>query len=305
VLWVAWFTLFTVGYKKYYGTQLSRLNEIFMGTTHYDVLFVGSSRTHTSIHPAIVDSITNRSSFNAGVEGGNLLEFLLTFKGYLVHHPPPRLLVLTIDVNSFNLDRKFFNYSEYYNVLENSIVDSFLSANGYSTFVPKHFPPYRLINFDEITKRNVFRGFRGAQELEKDQVSYKGFLSNHYGCVDSAATYPVQTVKINDDAVKYFTEIIDECRTRNIEVMLTYAPEYRFKLQRSFSNPNLTFILIDSLSKKYSVPFYRDDSLPLCNIECFFSNYGHLNRPGAIAYSAILGKRIRDMNVLKELTVIK
>ena len=300
LLWVAWFKLFTVGYGTYYGHNLARLNEIFLGRTNYDVLFVGSSRTHTSIDPRIVDSITNKRSFNAGVEGGNILEFLMTFKGYLVHHPAPKLLVLTIDVTSFNLKRKFFNYSEYYNVLQNSVVDSILSANGVPTFVAKYFPPYRLIQLDDITKRNAFRGFRGQQELEKDQITYKGFLSNHYNCVDSAVKYPIEKVEINNKAVAYFAEIMGECRKRHINVMLTYAPEYRFRLQRSFSNPSLTFILIDSLSKKYSVPFYRDDRLSLCDVGCFFANYGHLNTSGALEYSAILGARIRDMNIFRD-----
>jgi len=297
LLWVGWYVVFSEGYEKYYGNKLSRLREIFMGSARYDVLFLGSSRTHRSIHPAIIDSITGRSSFNAGVEGGNLLEFLLTFQGYLIHHPPPNLLVLTIDVSSFNLDKKFVDYSEYYNVLDNRVVDSTLRANGLFTFIPKHFPPYRLINFDEITKRNAFRGLRGVQELEKDQVAYKGFLSNRYRCVDSTEAFPIQTVKIAKDALSYFTEIINECRARNIKVMLTYAPEYKFKLQSSFQNPHLAFSLLDSLCRKYSLLLYRDDSLPLCNVECLFFNYGHLNKQGAIVYSAIVAKRIRDMNI--------
>jgi hypothetical protein len=173
-----------IGYQNYYVHRESRLKEIFVSDTRYDIVFIGSSRTHTSINPEIVDSITGCSSYNAGVEGGNLLEFLMTFKGYLVHHPSPKLLVLTIDANSFSLQRKFFNYLQYFTVLENRVVDSTLSSNGVNTFIPKYLPVMRLVKYDEMTRSQVINGLRGAKELQKNQFDYKGYLSNTDNCTD-------------------------------------------------------------------------------------------------------------------------
>src|SRR5437868_1512175 len=85
------------GQKKYHVHKYKRVHEIFQGTENYEVLFIGSSRTHTTIYPKIVDSITEARSYNAGVEGGNLYEFELSLKGFLYGHQSPKLVVLTLD----------------------------------------------------------------------------------------------------------------------------------------------------------------------------------------------------------------
>ena len=108
------------GLNKFYIHKEERLNEIFKNDTNHDILFIGSSRTHTTINPKIVDSICNSNSYNAGVEGGNLLEFKMTWDAYLENHPAPRVLVLTLDINSFDLSRKFFNYTQYFSYLNNT-----------------------------------------------------------------------------------------------------------------------------------------------------------------------------------------
>ena len=96
-------------YKKH---TTSRLTEIFCNKTNYDVLFLGSSRTHLIINPAIIDSICKVNSYNAGMEGANLYEFDMVLKAYLENHPSPQWLVLTIDLHSFTTLRKRFISSD-------------------------------------------------------------------------------------------------------------------------------------------------------------------------------------------------
>ena len=294
-----WYKMFLVGYNKYYTHRQKRLKEIFEAKNYYDILFIGSSRTHTSINPKIVDSFTGFSSYNAGVEGGNLLEFLMTFKGYLQNHPPPKLLVLTLDANSFSLDRKFFNYLQYFSVINNKIVDSTLATNGINTFIPKYLPVAKLTEYDEMTRSQVINGLRGKNEIEKGEFEYKGYLSNTNKCVDTTKEYPLESINISREALNDLIEFIKVCEEKNIQIIITYAPEYKFRLQRSFENFDQAISLVDSVSRKKLIPFYRDDNLNICNNPCFFANYGHLNTPGAIEYSKILGERIKNLNLIK------
>ena len=71
------------GLRIYSNHSTERLTEILADTTNFQMIFIGSSRTHTSINPRIIDSILDINSYNAGVEGGNLFEFNMIFNAYV------------------------------------------------------------------------------------------------------------------------------------------------------------------------------------------------------------------------------
>src|SRR5687767_14372588 len=88
--------LVSKGHKQYFRHSVAQVEEIYNDKDFYDIVYIGSSRTHTTINPAIVDSITGLRSYNAAVEGGNLYEFKMNFDGYLQSHPQPKMVVLTL-----------------------------------------------------------------------------------------------------------------------------------------------------------------------------------------------------------------
>ena len=294
---ISFYFIIQAGERKYHVHKNKRIKEIFSDSATYDILFIGSSRTHTTIYPRIIDSITGLSSYNAGVEGGNLFEFKLTLDGFLVNHLPPRVLVLTLDGLSFDCTRKMFFPISYFDELENPVVaKSFKEQPGYSLFILKRLPFLRLIYYDDYVKNLALRGWEGQNELTQfGAFENKGFLSNGYGCVDTAkeSNYKKMPLVFSEEGEQYLRSIIDTCNKRQIHLIFTYAPEYRYKLQRSFSNfPDF----LERVNRiKGNIPFYRDDHLPLCDNPCYFANLGHVNVPGAFEYSRILGNRIVNL----------
>jgi hypothetical protein len=89
--------------------------------------------------------------------------------------------------------------------------------------------------------------------------------------------------------------MIDTCKKRSIRLILTYAPEYKHRDQESFINFGDITDSINKMAVNNNLLFYREDSLPLCSDPCMFANYGHTNTAGAIAYSKILGQRIKEL----------
>ena len=83
VICQASFLLYKRGIDRYNYYEKNKLDELLNKQTDYDVLFVGSSKTHFDINPAIVDSVCKLSSYNAGMEGGNLFEFNMIVQAYL------------------------------------------------------------------------------------------------------------------------------------------------------------------------------------------------------------------------------
>lgn len=280
--------------KKFRTHTTERLTEILYNDTDYDILFIGSSRTHTSINPKIVDSVVNCSSYNAGVEGGNLLEFKMTFDAYLINHPPPKYLVLTLDLYSFNLQRPFFNYTNYLDFLDNKIIDSTLCVNDHNTTLFKILPFAKIAEYDDFSKGNALKALINKEnEIKAGEFQYKGYLSNSIiGIIENNIQLPQKVnYAISKTSLKYLKDIITTCKSNNIFLFFTYAPEYKFKLQNNITNKSQIFNEIKNISNVNKILFFRDDSLSICNDSTLFANVGHLNTLGATKYSKVLADR--------------
>jgi hypothetical protein len=282
------------GLKKYNVHTNERLSELFNNKTAYDIIFIGSSRTHTGINPAIIDSICKLNSYNFGVEGGNLLEFYYTFKGYLQNHPSPHCLVLTLDLWSFNLQRKFFNHTLYFNYTGNPVVKEMLNENGYNIIPFKLMPFLLLTEQDDYTKGQAFKGYCGMKDLSKQEWSYKGFKTNSNNVITKNSDVGIKphVEEIDTSALNYLNSIITICKQRNIKLVFTYAPEFNFEVQRSRLNTQLILKTINTIAVNNHISYLRGDSLEICKDPNLFANISHLNKPGANLYSAILAKEL-------------
>ena len=142
----------------------------------------------------------------------------------------------------------------------------------------------------------------GHNELsDAGSFENKGFLSNGTKClsIGTDSLYTYQPAVISKEGEDCLDSIISTCRKKNIKLMFTYAPEYKYNLQKYCTNFPVFISFISTVSKKYTIPFYREDSLAMCQEPCYFANYGHVNLPGAVAYSKILGQRLKNLPIDK------
>jgi hypothetical protein len=283
------------GARKFNVHSYQKMEEIFENDTYYHIVFIGSSRTHTSIVPSVIDSITGYSTFNAGMDGAGFAEFKMIFEGYLLKHPAPKKIVLTLDVDSFDDIYKFFNYNLYLRFIKNKVVDTTLTGNGYGTFYYKLFPFLRPMEMNDFEKRNAIAGFSGENEFFGEAFDNKGYISNGDKCIYTLdAVYDYEKYQINEKAVSMLNSIVQKCKEKQIELIFTYAPEYNYRLQKYALNFNEVISTIDSIAAENHLTFFRDDRLDMCREKCFFANYGHLNIAGANEYSVLLGRRLKD-----------
>lgn len=284
------------GLEKYNIHKTERLTELFLHQSKYDLLFVGSSKTHTGINPKIIDSICKLNSYNAGVEGGNLFEFNMTVEAYLEVHPPPNYLVLTIDLNSFDIRRKFFNYSQYFPYVENKIIDKALNENSHHTGFLKIFPFLILTDYDDYTKRNAIKGLKGETEIPRGDFAYKGYLSNSENTIlEISAPGKLKKYEISTEGIQYLDQIIKSCKMHGTKLVFTYAPEFNHSLQNQILNSKEILTVIKNKADQNNIPYLRDDNLDICADPKLFANPGHLNKQGAVVYSAFLANEINDV----------
>jgi hypothetical protein len=287
--------LMSSGLQRFQAYRTPHLQELFVSKTQHDMLFLGSSRVVGGIHPGVIDSLTGLNTYNGGIDGGNILEFAIALKGYLAVHPPPKLVVLNLDYISFDLRRKFFNYVQYYNVLQNRVVDSSLRANGHPVFFAKHLPLFRLTAYDDFTRSNCFKGWRGITEISAGEYQYKGFLSNTDFFIEADSTVVLDTLQryVSPGSLDLLNDMVQTCRQHKIPLVLLHSPIYKQMLFRSIRVYPQILALSDSTARHNQLAYWRHDTLPLCSNPAFFANVGHLNKTGARAYSVVLAAQLK------------
>jgi hypothetical protein len=285
------------GLKKYSLHTNERLSELFNNKTDYDIIFIGSSRTHTGINPEIIDSICKVKSYNFGIEGGNLFEFYYAYKAYFENHPAPQALVLTLDLYSFNLKRKFFNHTIYLNYTSNAVVKQMLDENGHNTTAFKLMPFLLLTEQDDYAKGNALKGYKGLTDIPGGESANHGFMTNTENIInennpekDSSYTEQIDTLALN-----YLNKIIAISKEKKVKLIFTYAPEFNFELQRPCINAKTIFGTINNFATINHIPYLRGDSLEICKDPRLFANIRHLNKPGANLYSTILAKELNPI----------
>jgi hypothetical protein len=290
------FLLSRCGLKVYNKHNHERLNEILQNHTRYDLIFLGSSIAHGDMDPRIIDSICNISSYNAGVEGGNLVEFKMIFDAYLVNHPPPEYLILTLDLSCFNLDRKFFNHLDYYPYLSNKVVDHVLCNNSHHTALLKIFPFLELTEYDEEMRSRCVKGLLGKTDYIPGQIEYKGFrtcpMKFHYDHSDIKTFFMEE--KISEGSLKLFQGIKDTCKARKIKLVIIFPPQYK-KEEEVAINSRKILKTICTHANDNKIHFLEDENLSFCADSNLFSDFRHLNRDGAEVYSEIVGKELSGL----------
>lgn len=291
------FVLMQHGERKYSLHKSSRLNELLQNSTRYDLIFIGSSIVHSNIDPRIVDSICNISSYNAGVEGGNLVEFKMILDAYLVNHPPPEFLMLTLDLASFNLDRKIFNHLDYYPYLSNKVVDNVLSSNGHQTALLKIFPFIELTEYDEEMRSRCVKGLMGKNEIMPGQIEYKGFLTLNlkFNSDNPKVKKYFVEQKVSEGSLNLFHAIRDTCKSRKIDLIINFPPALKKDGRENIFDSGEIYKLICSLAGDNKINFLDHNKLNINADSSLFSDLTHLNREGAELYSVILSKELSGL----------
>lgn len=284
------------GDGRFHVHTAGRMSQVFDSKTNYDVLFVGSSRTHTTIYPAIIDSITGLSTYNAGVDGSNVFEFCLIIKGYLLNHPPPKMIFLSIDATSLKIDKKLEYPMQYFNYTGNAEIEQTLQNNSrYNVYLLKNFPFLNSIYYNDYVKTMALKGLAGETELNyAGRFENKGFWSLGDSCFKETSILPYRQTSFSPtmEDLQYLHAIIDLCKKEKIQLIFTYAPEYKKKYQQFVTNFDEFIAMMNSFSKVNNLSFFQDDSIDMCSDRCNFSDVLHVNLKGAITYSTIIGERI-------------
>jgi hypothetical protein len=284
------YVLFRRGYNKYNSFEQTRLSEIMNGKDTHDILFIGSSRTYYHINPRVIDTVLNANSFNAGIDGANLLETNLILNCYLASHPAPKYIVADLSTPAFDIrDASIFNPNIYYPFLNNKIV--FNTLKPYKrVHLLRYLPFLQITECDDFLRQGAVAGLLG--EKKPLDPNYKGYLESGRDSIPLPfkVTYLTTDYAVNNKGTDLLLQMINTCRKNNIRLIITYSPVYDKKDEKL--NPKF-FPTLETICDTTGTPFLNYRNIPLTQNHRLFRDELHLNKFGADIYSKLVAADLK------------
>lgn len=284
--------------RKYFHVIGNNEFVLLEDTTTYDMLLLGSSRMKNNVNPQIVDSITSLNTYNAGCSGANAVEVNTILQSYLLQHKPPRYIVVALDLFSLESDKHLQYYPTYITCNDSPPIEKALRDEGVPTMLYKLMPFFKVVELNDYYKGVVVKAFMGKTDIEKGDFFYKGFVSNTDQILGGDNMGPQVAFGITDKGIEAVGDIVNTCKEHNINLIFTYAPEYKRLNIKSSLNADRIFEVYDSIAVANNIPFYHDELLDINTERQLFANNGHLNRNGAVVYSVIFSKELMANRII-------
>jgi hypothetical protein len=259
---------------------------IYSKQLNCDIIFSGNSRSTAHFNPEIFDSILGVKSYNIGLDGNSFESQIIRLRVYLNNNPYPKLIILNSD--PFELQPTLLSNAQSYKpymadtTVRNQLRRIKITPWYYFNTITRYYGDYN----------SAFMAIKELSGLwaQKDP-HIKGFLPETHIFnqkeLEILKESKAEEVYVNAYSTKLLYNFIQDCKQKNIEILLVQTPIY-IERQNKMSNLNEFTKKITEYSKMLSLNFYDFTRDSLCYSTQYFNNTTHLNAKG----STILCKKI-------------
>lgn len=261
------------------GHLYSRLKEA-KTVNNVDILFLGSSHAIRGFNTRELYEV-GYNCFNLGSKAATPLQVLTLLNRYL-DQLNPKIVVYEVFPPTFELD----GVEASLHLLANDVIDkhSFELA-----FKQNHLKTYNTLFYGTIKELlNQNNNFKEDSIKGKDQYFKGGYVERE----DFWSPKPFKThqIEINQDQLDRFEAIIKILKSRNIKVVLVFAP-ISSSMYSSYSNISQ----FDSLMSSYS-NYYNLNEMMNLNDSLHFYDSHHLNKVGVDEFTPKLIEMLKNLN---------
>jgi len=267
-------------------------NDIYSGNLNSEVLFYGSSRAATQIDPKLFEEKTGLNSYNLGLEGHNFWLSEFRHQEVLKYNKKPKHILLSLDTFSLEKRADLFNSEQFlpYFLFNDAISKGTSRYEGFSDS-DSYVPLLRYVGKREAWKEVVFpekdtfnfreKGFNPIDEIWNNDLNK---------AIENEGIY---VVKMDPESIKKFQEFIADCKSKNIDLILVYTPEY-IEGQKFVSERQKIMAFYETIANQNNILFldYSNDSISMD--KKYFVNSQHLNRTGATSFTKKLAHDLKN-----------
>lgn len=272
-------------------------NDIYNGTVNSELLIYGSSRASMHIDPTILEDSLNYKAYNFGILGHNFSTQYLRHLEYLKYNPPPKHIILCIDLFSLEKRVDLYESNQFLPyMLWNHNMRNY--TNSYKVFsLQDYYVP--LIRY--LGKTSAIRkALESVFTYKKNGAfKYKGYRSTNSRWNNDMFKESVKRggteINIDSTSLSLFDKFLIECAEKNVQVTLVYTPEF-IDGQKFVVNRKEIFSMYQNYAIKYNLTLlnYANDSI--CSKKKYFYNSLHLNKTGAEFFSKKLGHDLKGLS---------
>jgi hypothetical protein len=289
------------GFEKTNDDVIGKLNEIINDTTNYEILCFGSSRALAHINPEIISEITGKSTYNAGLNGGCLIDFNALFKVYLQKHPVPKTVVIHVDEFTFETST-ISELPRYFPFIGNDLLyENLVKYNN--TFIAIRYVRFlRLMYYYDLLKWIAVKSWLHMEARDEYRlvngyrVNASKWNAHHQEGLDERLKIikekPLNSPEEIKEGKKLFSEMLELCKQHHIQLIFTSSPEIGAD---EFAKYDSTVAQFEAMAKNYNASFlwmHHDQWSP----DEHYYDFTHMNNVGADRYSKELGAFIQKQN---------
>ena len=274
------------GLKNLKSIQYHDWNLLFDGKINADIIILGSSRAIFHYDPKIIETKTNMSCYNLGIDGARIQIQKTRWKSYLKYNKKPQIIIQNIDLPTLEQRTDIYNKEQFSPYIQYKSIYKPLKQIDSSLWKDKYFPCYKYHGYPQTFIKGLI-SFLGIK-INEDYNSYKGFRYQHKKWTDDFEkfksnlpneSYTIDTIKLKK-GIEDSKELIKYCEQNEITLIFVHAPMY-IELQNIMPQKNIYMTKINSSLNQSNSLFWDFSKDSLSYSTDFFYNSMHLNAKGA------------------------
>lgn len=283
-------------YQSVYNTdpQHYRLkyNRIIDAKNPVTSMIIGSSHSVHAFHP----NFLNNDFYNLAYNGGNSEFYYYWYNDiFLKFQASPKVCIIGIDWFMFDrhwLWRRFSHDTEY--LPFKTFVSILIHSKGINRKdgIINRFPflKYRKTIIPSL-KGQMGDSIFPVSSYRKGYISYElPYDSSHFAIAPA--------VYVENEQVELFKKLVNQMLASGTKVIFVMTPEYGIMAKEYLKMPSLQ--IIDAFAKEQHLPFLNfntDYRSYLNESQSYFTDWGHMNEQGSIAFTKLLNKELSGLNL--------
>jgi hypothetical protein len=257
-----------------YGHMYSRTKEVKNITSPIDILFLGSSHAYRGFDPR---NFSQYKTFNLGSSSQTPIQTKVLLNRYL-DKLNPSLIVYEVYPGTIEGD----GVESAIDIVSNDVNDFESIKMSFKLNSVKVYNTLLFAYFVEVF--GTFEKFNESIVKDDDTYIQGGYVEKKIKYYKNQTNLKRENNwQLNQVCMNDFSDIIKSIKSKNIKLMLVYAP---ISSQQYHSYKNNVFI--DSVMNSYGVPYYNFNQQVFLDDSLDFYDPTHLNQKGVNKFNAKL-----------------
>lgn len=204
-------------------------NLVAKGEAASEIVFLGSSRVKKHIDVPLFEKLSNKKTFNLGLDGANIFLQQALWNLYCSKNALPKVLFLELDYIRLEKDKKIFDKYRFLPYLQfKSVSDIVLQIDGFE-IADKYLPLYKYRGYQEYILFGLNNSLRSDHFKQKNScLANKGFEALNGRMKDSLKQRELYRISNEDviNSLEIINQINNQLKANGSKLILINSPVF-------------------------------------------------------------------------------